>query len=156
MDQIRNANIPLRIKNVRNPRGSGTIIYPSYKSGSNTPDEEGSILEIPNSTVYSFMTANGYYGEEKSRRAPTAITTKESIILVNIQSNRSTKSHGFLADVFNRLNSLDAVTDLITSSEQSVSLAISSLDSPDKVARLVKSLEKCGKVVSPSLPPGSC
>jgi aspartate kinase len=92
------------------------------------------------------MSANGYYGESQSRRAPTALTSKDSIVLVNVQSNRQKKSHGFLAQIFGKLNQLDAVADLITSSEQSVSFALSTLDTTEKVARLVESLEKCGKV----------
>lgn len=91
------------------------------------------------------MSANGYYGTSQSRRAPTALTTKDSIVLVNIQSNRTTKSHGFLAEVFNRLDALGAVTDLITSSEQSVSLALSGLEEEGEV-EVERSLGKCGDV----------
>jgi aspartate kinase len=148
MDQIRNANIPLRLKNVKNPSGNGTIIYPSQRSGSNTPGSRSPSppAVIPNSTISSFMSANGYYGPSQSRRTPTAITSKDSIILINVQSNRESKSHHFLAQVFGTLDRLQAVVDLITSSEQSLSLALSSLDSEDAVMALVKALEKCGKV----------
>lgn len=152
MEQIRNANIPLRIKNAKNPGGSGTIIYPS-RSGGSTPTSEDSNLGNANSSlsdaaIASFMSANGYYGASQSRRAPTALTTKDSIVLINIQSNRQIKSHGFLAQVFRKLDDLDVVADLITSSEQSVSLAISSLDGSENANAnmLLKSLGKCGKV----------
>lgn len=149
MEQIRNANIPLRIKNVKNPEGHGTIIYPS-RSGGSTPtfEDSNSDTHLSDAAISSFMSANGYYGASQSRRAPTALTTKDSIVLVNIQSNRQIKSHGFLAQVFRKLDELDVVADLITSSEQSVSLAISSLDGIESANtnRLIKSLEKCGKV----------
>jgi aspartate kinase len=150
MEQIRNANIPLRLKNVKNPAGSGTIIYPSNRSGASSPKSDSDSrpatpLTRANS-IASFMSANGYYGESQSRRTPTALTSKDSIVLVNIQSNREKKSHGFLAQVFGKLNQLNAVADLITSSEQSVSLAISTLDTAEKIERLVESLGKCGKV----------
>ncbi|KAH6664680.1 aspartate kinase [Halenospora varia] len=149
MGQIRNANVPLRIKNVKNPEGSGTIIYPS-PSPSNTPKTSSSTSSLTSlnssDSIASFMQANGYYGSSQSRRAPTALTAKDSIVLMNVQSNRQKKSHGFLAQVFAKLDELDVVADLITSSEQSVSLAISSLDGLAKIERLMQSLEKCGKV----------
>jgi aspartate kinase len=150
MQQIRNANIPLRLKNVKNPEGNGTIIYPS-QTGTNSPKSESEASSVSgsvsDSAIFSFMSANGYYGKSQSRRAPTALTTKDNIVLINIQSNRQKKSHGFLAQVFNKLDEANAVADLITSSEQSVSLAISSLeDDAVKLDRLIASLEKCGKV----------
>lgn len=151
MEQIHHANIPLRLKNVKNPEGSGTIIYPSQSSGTSSPKSDTSEVlagaYIPNSGIASFMSANGYYGESQCRRTPTALTSKESIVLINIQSNRERKSHGFLAHVFQTLNEKKAVADLITSSEQSVSLAISSLeDDIERTKNLIVSLEKCGKV----------
>lgn len=151
MDQIRKANISLRLKNVKNPEGTGTIIYPSHTNGNSFPNSEESDTFIkayvPNASITSFMSANGYYGESQSRRTPTAITSKDSIVLINVQSNRRRKSHGFLAHMFQTLNEMNAVADLITSSEQSVSFAISSLeDDAEKAARLIARLEKCGKV----------
>src|SRR4051794_14912116 len=124
MEQIRVASIPLRLKNVKNPEGTGTIIYPSQSSGSSSPSSkssQSSSMTTPNPDISSFMSANDYYGESQSRRTPTAITTKDSIVLINIQSNREKRSTGFLAQVFQKLNEMNAVADLITSSEQSVS-----------------------------------
>jgi aspartate kinase len=113
MEQIRTANIPLRLKNVKNPEGKGTIIYPS-QSGSSSPKSLPMASGfIPNSTIMSFMSANGYYGNSQSRRAPTAITSKENIVLINVQSNREKKSHGFLAQVFRKLDEECAVADLV-------------------------------------------
>ncbi|KAG9236834.1 aspartate kinase [Amylocarpus encephaloides] len=147
MEQIRTANIPLRIKNVKNPDGNGTIVYPSQSGGTTTPesnsDPERSVSDL---SISTFMRANGYYGVSQNRRTPTALTTKDSIVLINIQSNRQKKSHGFLAQVFHKLDVMKAVADLITSSEQLVSLAISSFDEPEKTTRLIAELEKCGKV----------
>ncbi|KAG0646564.1 Aspartate kinase [Hyphodiscus hymeniophilus] len=156
MEQIRNANIPLRLKNVKNPAGCGTIIYPSlaYGKAPPTPPSSGMITPDPNvnmdaallPNVSSFMNANGYYGESNHRRAPTALTTKDSIVLLNIQSNRQTKSHGFLAQVFHCLDQRNIIVDLITSSEQNVSLALSVLEHPEELQRLVVELEKYGRV----------
>lgn len=153
MEQIRHANIPLRLKNVKNPSGRGTIIYPSQEYGKAltpiTPPQSGSaspICSTPQPGVTSFMNANGYYGSTCHRRAPTALTSKDSIVLVNIQSNRRTKSHGFLAQIFRYLDERNVVVDLITSSEQNVSLALEAFDNPIDLQRLVKNLERCGMV----------
>jgi aspartate kinase len=146
MEQIRRADIPLRIKNVKNPDGNGTIIYPSPSNPISRNQSTMSLPLTPSNGVSSFMSANGYYGISQSRRTPTAITTKDSVVLINIQSNRQRKCPEFLAQVFHVLNQNDTVTDLITSSEQSVSLAISSLDTGEKIVNLVSELEKCGNV----------
>lgn len=156
MEQIRSANIPLRLKNVKNPSGCGTIIYPSQTYGQmaltppesrrGTPEPNSGVATEPVSNVSSFMSANGYYGVSHHRRAPTALTTKDSIVLLNIQSNRRTKCHGFLAQVFHSLDKQNVVVDLITSSEQNVSLALSELESEEKLQRLVVELEGFGKV----------
>jgi aspartate kinase len=153
MEQIRNSNTPLRLKNVQNPSGRGTIVYPSQDYGRSlrdiTPPDSNSgspQSSTPVPGVSPFMNANGYYGESRHRRAPTALTSKPSIVLLNIQSNRKTKSHGFLAQVFHHLNERNIVVDLITSSEQNVSLAMESFDNPLHLQRLVKSLEWYGKL----------
>jgi aspartate kinase len=151
MEQIRSANIALRLKNVKNPSGSGTIIYPSRRSGTTPPRSDPDShpetpVTPPNPGISSFMSENGYYGETQSRRAPTALTSKDSIVLISVQCDRQKKSHGFLAQVFGKLNLLDTVAYLVTSTEQSVSLALSTLDTPGKVERIVESLGKCGKV----------
>jgi len=131
------------------------VIWPSLegRSGVCTPssdEEEKSLSSRSNSPAGGFMAANGYYGSNQARRAPTALTSKDAIVLVNIQSNRQAKSHGFLARVFSVLDELKVTADLITSSEQSVSLALLNVDNAngeeEGIKNLVKSLEKCGKV----------
>ena len=105
MEQVIRARIPIRIKNVENPDGPGTIIYPDegFPRGLNSapPDHEGGLKE-----------------EDK---APTAVTIKDSIIVVNIHSNRKTISHGFLARIFGTLDRAGVVVDLISTSEVHVS-----------------------------------
>ncbi|RDW66694.1 hypothetical protein BP5796_09443 [Coleophoma crateriformis] len=151
MEQIRKANIPLRLKNVKNPGGRGTIIYPSDDSSSGTSSDTPSPVSsteslLQDTSIAGFMSANGYYGKGRHRRSPTALTAKDSMILLNIQSNRHVKSHGFLARVFGSLDELNVVADLVTTSEQSVSLAISSISRPEEEKRLFISLERFGKV----------
>ncbi|RMJ19414.1 hypothetical protein CDV36_000928 [Fusarium kuroshium] len=123
MDQIRHANIPLRLKNVFNPSGSGTVIYPSQSLspvlGSVTPppseNEAGNGVSYPTA---GFMLQNGYHGAQQERRRPTAVTVKDSIILVNIACNRNTKSYGLLSGVFGRLEELGVNVDLVSTSER--------------------------------------
>lgn len=142
MDQLRHGGIPLKLKNVLRPAGGGTIICPSPEvSGSNTPPTP------PPPTIFRppFLGLSGRQDDYQNQGKPTAITSKSSIVLVNIQSNREAKSLRFLAEVFRRLNELDAVVELSTSSEQSVSVALS-IRNKAELASLVASLDSCGKV----------
>ncbi|RSL50077.1 hypothetical protein CEP54_012128 [Fusarium duplospermum] len=151
MDQIRHANIPLRLKNVFNPSASGTAIYPSQSLSpiltSVTPppsdEEAGSSVSYPTA---GFMLQNGYHGAQQERRRPTAVTVKDSIILVNIACNRNTKSYGLLSGVFGRLEELGVNVDLVSTSERNVSVAFQAFDEKDNISqRLRTELEKCGK-----------
>lgn len=108
MEQVIRARIPIRIKNVENPSGSGTIIYPdeSFPRGldSKAPKKE-----------------NVQDAVDIDERMPTAVTIKDSIIVINIHSNRKTLSHGFLARIFGTLDRSGVVVDLISTSEVHVS-----------------------------------
>ncbi|WYZ35839.1 hypothetical protein EsH8_X_000486 [Colletotrichum jinshuiense] len=150
MDQIRCANIPLRLKNVFNPTGSGTIVYPSRTPSPPltppTPTDEKVDIKIPLPTI-DFMLGNGYHGEQQERRRPTAVTVKDDILLVNVVCNRNTKSQGFLSGVFDRLDEAGIKTDLVTTSERSVSLAFQHSETSCQHQRLRAELEKFGKVI---------
>ncbi len=106
MEQVIRAKIPIRIKNVENPSGYGTIIYPDqgFPRGldSSLPSEEER--------------------DKEEGRMPTAVTIKDSIIVLNIHSNRKTISHGFLARIFGTLDRAGVVVDLISTSEVHVSV----------------------------------
>ena len=112
MEQVIRAQIPIRIKNVQNPKGDGTIIYPDNvaKRGESTPPHP------PEALSSSFF--------EKKRRGATAITTKNDIVVLNIHSNKKTLSHGFLAQIFTILDKFKLVVDLISTSEVHVSMAL--------------------------------
>ncbi|KAF5502880.1 putative aspartokinase [Colletotrichum aenigma] len=151
MDQIRCANIPLRLKNVFNPTGAGTIIYPSRTPSPPltppTPTDEKVDVKVPLPSI-DFMLGNGYHGDQKERRRPTAVTVKDSILLVNVVCNRNTKSQGFLSGVFDRLEEAGIKTDLVATSERNVSLAFQhSEEGSCQHQRLRVELEKFGKVV---------
>ncbi|KAH7268414.1 Aspartate/glutamate/uridylate kinase [Fusarium solani] len=128
MDQIRHASIPLRLKNVFNPSGSGTVIYPSQAL----------------SPILAPVTPPPSDSEAGSiRRRPTAVTVKDSIILVNIACNRNTKSYGLLSGVFGRLEELGVNVDLVSTSERNVSVAFQATDENDNISHQLRTeLEK--------------
>jgi aspartate kinase len=81
IEQIDSAGISLRLKNVMDPQGAGTIIHPSQTMTPpptlpGTPDSSQATEHISNRHIskVSFMTANGYYGPSQYRRKPTAVT----------------------------------------------------------------------------------
>lgn len=129
MEQVIRAQIPIRIKNVQNPQGDGTIIYPDNiaKRGESTPPHP------PEALSSSFF--------EKKRRGATAITTKNDIVVLNIHSNKKTLSHGFLAQIFTILDKFKLVVDLISTSEVHVSMALPIPDS-DSLKSLRGAVEK--------------
>lgn len=129
MEQVIRAKIPIRIKNVQNPKGDGTIIYPDdmAKRGESTPPHP------PEALSQSFF--------EKKRRGATAITTKNDIVVLNIHSNKKTLSHGFLAQIFTILDRYKLVVDLISTSEVHVSMALAIPD-PDSMKALRQAVEK--------------
>lgn len=99
MEQVIRAHIPIRIKNVMNPQGEGTKVFPINAAH----ESQANLLAL---------------------KGPTAITSKSDIIVLNIVSNRTRQSHGFLAQVFRILDKWRLVVDLISTSEVHVSMAI--------------------------------
>ncbi|KAM5349855.1 hypothetical protein ACJ41O_006360 [Fusarium nematophilum] len=152
MEQTGYANIPLRLKNVFNPSGPGTVIYPpgtlSPTLGVATPASADTEMDANSpAPTQSFMLENGYHGVQKERRRPTAVTIKESIMLVNVACNRNTKRHGLLSGVFGRLEELGIDVDLVSTSERNVSLAFQNVGHVHDIShRLMRELDKCGKV----------
>ncbi|EGO03421.1 hypothetical protein SERLA73DRAFT_83373 [Serpula lacrymans var. lacrymans S7.3] len=145
MEQVIRRKIPIRIKNVENPKGGGTVIHPD-------PDIESS-EEVSWSNQYeptslavlqelSFVTDEAH----RSKRLPTAVTIKERIVILNVNSNRKSVSHGFLARIFGTLDRFGVVVDLISTSEVHVSMAIEDNLSKKIMDRLVAELKKSGTV----------
>ncbi|KAJ7255386.1 hypothetical protein C8J57DRAFT_1346351 [Mycena rebaudengoi] len=120
--------IPIRIKNVENPRGGGTVIHPDPEA--DTGDEVGSSADA----------------RKHHPRHPTAVTIKERIIVLNINSNRKSVSHGFLAGIFGTLDRFGVVVDLISTSEVHVSMAIEDGLAKKLMERLLRELHKSGTV----------
>lgn len=140
MEQVINAKIPIRIKNVMNPIGEGTIIYPDNlgKKGEQTPPHPPVSLErLPSDFINS----------KDKLKIPTAVTAKSDIAVVNIHSNKKTLSHGFLANVFGILDKHKCVVDLISTSEVHVSMAVHYSKEKRKVFHLIiEDLKKFGNV----------
>ncbi|ODQ78026.1 hypothetical protein BABINDRAFT_163067 [Babjeviella inositovora NRRL Y-12698] len=114
MEQVIKARIPIRIKNVINPTGTGTIIYPDDvgRRGVDTPPHPPTALAA---MPQQFL---------QKKKAATAITSKNEIVVINIHSNRKTLSHGFLAHIFSTMDRYKLVVDLISTSEVHVSMAL--------------------------------
>lgn len=101
MEQVIRAKIPIRIKNVMNPRGHGTVIDPETTIDKNGPDS-------------------------RRPKRPTAITIKRNILVLNVHSNKRSLSHGFFAKIFSVLDHRRLSVDMISTSEVHVSMAIHS------------------------------
>ena len=111
---------PSRIKNVQNPRGPGTIIFPDL--GSQPASAAPSRAESPCALNSPKLLLENGYLLDLSRRHPTAVTIKDSIVVLNIHSNRKNVSHGFFARIFSILDKYWITVDLISTSEVHVSM----------------------------------
>ena len=119
MEQVIRARIPIRIKNVTNPRGSGTIISPDSVSerDASAPGNDLKLFRTRSSSVLS---------ESQRPKRPTAVTIKHNILVINVHSNRRSLSHGFFAKIFSTLDKWSLSVDLIATSEVHVSMALHS------------------------------
>lgn len=139
MEQVIKARIPIRIKNVENPKGKGTIIYPDNiaRRGEQTPPHPPAAYETLSQSYISLH----------KKRSATAITAKQDIVVINIHSNKKTLSHGFLAHIFTTLDKYKLVVDLISTSEVHVSMALSiQNDQEQQLKNAIQELKKMGEV----------
>lgn len=139
MDQVIRAQppIPIRIKNVKNPRGNGTIVVPDPNLSAGHQLQRLGPLEQAAETATSGRTP----------KRPTAVTIKDRVSVINVHSNKRSISHGFFARVFSILDKYSISVDLISTSEVHVSLAIHSESTRvEAFSRAVESLAECGEV----------
>ncbi|KAI0867708.1 aspartate kinase [Hypoxylon argillaceum] len=141
MDQIREANISLRLKNVFKPHNEGTLIDP--RSTSSTL-EIGQVMKVVSPP--GVLLKNDFSVGRFERRKPTAVTVKDDVLLINVVCNRNTKSGGLLIQVFDRLERNNIAVDLVATSERNVSLAVYSPGNSSAVLRLKEELESFGQV----------
>lgn len=137
MEQVIRARIPIRIKNVMNPTGEGTVIFPDdtsngIRSGEQTPLHPPERL-MNTKTVHKL-------------KLPTAVTTKQDILVLNVHSNKKNRSHGFLARVFEILDKWKLVVDLISTSEVHVSMALHSTLPESSLKDALVEIRKYGTV----------
>lgn len=135
MDQVIKADppIPVRIKNVKNPRGDGTIVIP------NPVLAPGHELKRSRPSEINMA--------RKTPRRPTAVTIKDKISVINVHSNKRSIAHGFVAKVFVILDRYKISVDLISTSEVHVSMAIHLQSSEtEKFEKATKELGECGDV----------
>ncbi|QSZ35413.1 hypothetical protein DSL72_008283 [Monilinia vaccinii-corymbosi] len=134
MDQVIRATPPIRIriKNVKNPRGNGTIILPDP------------ILEP---SQHTHTRSLSHLESRKTPKRPTAVTIKDKISVINVHSNKRSISHGFFAKVFSILDSRQISVDLISTSEVHVSMAVHSAHiSAEDMQQTKLELQDCGEV----------
>lgn len=116
MEQVIRAKIPIRTKNVMNPKGDGTVIFPDSLAEleRTTPGHDPTLFR---SRSPSFM---------RRPKRPTAVTIKHKILVINVHSNKRSLSHGFFAGIFSVLDRWRLSIDLISTSEVHVSMALHS------------------------------
>ncbi|KAI0999509.1 Aspartate kinase [Podosphaera aphanis] len=134
MTQVANATPPIqiRIKNVKNPSGNGTIVLADKKF-------------IHKPLCHSRDNSVGILRRVPKR--PTAVTIKDKVSVINVHSNKRSISHNFYAKVFSILDKHRVCVDLISTSEVHVSMAIHSASLCQDNMQLVKTeLEACGEV----------
>ncbi|KIP11870.1 hypothetical protein PHLGIDRAFT_82814 [Phlebiopsis gigantea 11061_1 CR5-6] len=155
MEQVIRKRIPIRIKNVENPKGGGTVIHPDPEIDAVSATQEAS--EAANGTAtkqWSYkslaqLTTPGgplHTGSDVAHKHPTAVTIKENIVVLNVNSNRKNVSHGFLAGIFGVLDRFSVVVDLISTSEVYVSMAIEQGVEKRALDKVVRELKKYGSV----------
>ncbi|CAG8024879.1 unnamed protein product [Penicillium salamii] len=116
MEQVIRAKIPIRIKNVMNPRNRGTIIFPDSVAEleRTTPGHDPRLFRTRSPSLMN------------TPKRPTAVTIKHNILVINVHSNKRSLSHGFFAGIFSVLDKWRLSIDLISTSEVHVSLALHS------------------------------
>jgi aspartate kinase len=123
MEQVIRARIPIRIKNVMNPRGTGTVIYPDEEEAEHAAKHAANPMKPKLFRTRSSSDLDRAMGKP---RRPTAVTIKHSIVVLNVHSTKRTRAHGFLAAIFSVLDKWHLSVDLIASSEVHVSMALHS------------------------------
>lgn len=154
MEQAIKKSVPIRIKNVENPSGGGTVIFPPASSSKDPERVMGAFLKQPKTpgstsgtaTPWGSMSMTGtpnpiVPSDLKLIKRPTAVTIKEDIWILNVHSNRKTLSHGFFARIFSTLDKHGVIVDLISTSEVHVSMALLSSQAGLKRARALDKLK---------------
>ncbi len=161
MEQAIKKSIPIRIKNVENPTGMGTVIFPDVPEGHDSSEDplvDGHVDQprpplTPSASKANFASAWGSSSMTQAsapvmgeRKLPTAVTIKDNVLVLNVHSNRKTVSHGFFAKIFGTLDKYGVVVDLISTSEVHVSMAMAAGLRPRTLEKVKQDLQKVGTV----------
>ncbi|PWZ00879.1 putative HOM3-L-aspartate 4-P-transferase [Testicularia cyperi] len=160
MEQAIKKAIPIRIKNVENPTGMGTVIFPDVPEGHDGSEDklvDGHVDQprppmTPSASKgdVSAWGSSGKLGAQApvmgERKLPTAVTIKDNVLVLNVHSNRKTVSHGFFAKIFGTLDKYGVVVDLISTSEVHVSMAMAAGLRPRTLEKVKADLQKVGTV----------
>ncbi|KAG1449301.1 hypothetical protein G6F46_010418 [Rhizopus delemar] len=134
MEQIIRAEIPVRIKNVMNPSGPGSIIFPEKKKLVTC----GIFTQPLEDLTQCRMDSSG--------NRPTAVTVKDKICVVNVKLNHRNRSHIVLAKLFGILDKYHVPVDLVSTSNADVSLALSSKVAEKSLRQALMELKDLGMI----------
>lgn len=112
-------SISMRIKNVLNPQAPGTLVVNDWKDDDLSPLNSLSLARVAVQEPLLYMQHDG-------PPTPTAITSKDNILLIKIRSAERLKAHSFLAGIFSVFDKCNLSIDLICTSEVQVSVALHS------------------------------
>ena len=119
MGQAMRARVPIRVKNVMNPRGAGTLVRPSdlpeKPEMTKSIGKRSSQLEVSSSNL-----------DAPPAKAPTAMTSKHKVVVVNVFSEERSFRASFFASVIAILHQWQLSVDLICTSQVQMSMAIQS------------------------------
>lgn len=144
MGVLQQARIPVRIKNIRNPAGEGTVIADASPSlsKSSSVDALAGLLDDFGPNV-STPRARQEAGQDRPTRL--AVTVKGEVSLINVRSNRQIIGRSFFARAFALLDTHGLAVDLVATSHVCLSIAVPS-SRPAAIERLVRDLESYGTV----------
>lgn len=129
--------IPVRIKNIKFPWREGTVICPDSISKLNHQHNSRQLVgpDMTNMTLHT------------TSKRPTAVTIRDNITIISVDSNKRSVAYSFLSTVFSILDGNQISVDLISTSHMQISMAIH-LNANDTATfgAVRQGLEHCGDI----------
>ncbi|KAL9009817.1 MAG: hypothetical protein Q9173_005185 [Seirophora scorigena] len=124
MGQAVRSRIPIRVKNVMNPSGAGTLIRPEslVSAKARVPDnccKSFDHLHRDDSSVFDCCRA-------RSKNGPAAMTSKHDIVVVNVLSQERSLRPSFFMNIIAVLGRWELPIDLVCTSQVQMSMVIQS------------------------------
>lgn len=117
MGQAMRARVPIRVKNVMNPCGAGTLVRPNDSLG-----DPGNIKGI--GTLFDRPEDPSPIPKAQRTKTPTAITSKHKVVVVNVFSEERSFRRSFFANIIKILHQWQLSIDLVCTSQVQMSMAI--------------------------------